>query len=80
MREARIDTELCDGCQECMELCRYDAIDLVRVPKSKRLKAQVNPDRCCGCHLCAPNCPQQGIAMDRLKPPSRATAGAPLDD
>ena len=66
MHEALIDSELCDGCQDCMELCRYDAIDLVRIPPSKRLKARVDPERCCGCFLCAPSCPQHGIDMIRL--------------
>lgn len=66
MHEALIDGELCDGCQDCMELCRYDAIDLVRIPPSKRMKAKVDPDRCCGCFLCAPSCPQHGIDMIRL--------------
>lgn len=66
MREAQVDLELCDGCQECLESCRYDAIDMVRVVETKRLKAWVDPERCCGCHLCALECPQDVIAMTWL--------------
>jgi ferredoxin len=60
---AEIDTELCDGCQDCIDLCYFDAIDMVRAPKQKRMKAMVDPDVCCGCGLCSPSCPQQGIEM-----------------
>ncbi|MBI5949167.1 MAG: 4Fe-4S dicluster domain-containing protein [Chloroflexi bacterium] len=66
MREAEVDLEVCDGCQDCLEGCVYDAIDLVRIGKSKRLKAKVDPERCCGCHECAQLCPQHGIAMNWL--------------
>ena len=24
MREAEVNAELCDGCQDCIEICRYD--------------------------------------------------------
>lgn len=63
MFHAEIDNDLCDGCQDCIDLCYFDAIDMVRVPKQKRMKAVVDPDICCGCGLCSPSCPQQGIDM-----------------
>ena len=63
MREATIDHELCDGCQDCVEHCLYGAIEMVRALKSKRLKAKVDSDQCCGCHACEVNCPQHGIDM-----------------
>lgn len=63
MREAEVEAELCDGCQDCIEHCRYDAMDLVRMPPSKRLKVAVNAERCCGCHECEAYCPQHGITM-----------------
>ena len=68
MREAQVEAELCDGCQDCIDQCRYEALNLVRTPPSKRLKAKVDPDRCCGCHACEPYCPQHGIAMNWLGP------------
>jgi heterodisulfide reductase subunit A-like polyferredoxin len=72
MREAEVDSELCDGCQDCIEECVYDAIELVRLSTAKRLKARVDPDRCCGCHACAPICPQHGILMNWLGRPLHA--------
>ncbi len=69
MREALVDLAVCDGCQDCIESCWYDAIDLIRAPKAKRLKAWVDPDRCCGCNYCEPRCPQGGIVMIWVGPP-----------
>lgn len=68
MREAEIDAELCDGCQDCIEQCPYDAIDMVRGARGKRLKAVVDPITCCGCLACAESCPQHGIEMRLLRP------------
>lgn len=69
MQEAAIDTEVCDGCQDCLEVCVYDAIALRRVPPSRRLKAVVEADRCCGCLACGPPlCPQGGITLVPLRP------------
>ncbi|MBA4179444.1 MAG: hypothetical protein C0506_02550 [Anaerolinea sp.] len=71
MREAEVDPELCDGCQDCIEECVYDAVALIRVAGTKRLKARVDPDRCCGCNACAPACPVHGIVMNWLGRPPR---------
>lgn len=68
MRQAWIDSELCDGCQSCFECCEYDAIGLVRVPPSTRLKAFVDPELCCGCLACGPPvCPQDGIELRPIR-------------
>ncbi len=67
MREAEIDAGLCDGCQDCIDVCCYDAIALVRIAAEKRLKAWVDPQRCCGCNLCPDSCPQGGIEMVPLR-------------
>jgi len=61
--QAQVDTDLCDGCQDCIDLCYFDAIALVRLPKQKRMKAAIDLDRCCGCNNCSPSCPQEGIIM-----------------
>lgn len=68
MLEAWIDSDLCDGCQDCIEYCVYDAIALVRIPPSKRLKAVVDLETCCGCHACGPPvCPQGGIELKPIR-------------
>jgi heterodisulfide reductase subunit A-like polyferredoxin len=74
MREAVIDPEQCDGCQDCLDECVYEAIDMVRFNGSKRLKAQVNPERCCGCHSCEGVCELHGIRMEWVGYPDQARA------
>ena len=72
---AVVDSERCEGCQECIEECPFDAIDLVRPElsgtgkkfrKSKKLKAWIDPDRCVGCELCHNTCNKTGALT--LKP------------
>ena len=65
MREAEVNAELCDGCQDCIEVCRYDAIHLVR-RTLKRMVAQVDSETCCGCLECEGACPQHGIVLHWL--------------
>ena len=71
MREANVDPELCDGCQDCVEECVYSAMEMVRVVGAKRLIARVDPEHCCGCHACEPACPLHGIVMNWLGHPQR---------
>ena len=79
MREAWIDIDRCDGCQDCIEYCVYDAIRLVRIPPSKRLKATVEADRCCGCFACAhPVCPQDGIELRPIREDWKMPAPSPV--
>ena len=54
--EALIDNDICTGCSECIELCRFDAIDD---------RFQVNHFLCEGCGVCADNCPEGAIRMER---------------
>lgn len=62
--EAFVDPERCDGCQDCVVRCHFEAITMVmpagsvngaRRP-SKKLKAQVDPENCWGCGLCVITC------------------------
>ncbi len=66
---ARVDSESCIGCQECIERCFFGAIEMTKVPDSKRLKASVNEQRCMGCGLCVVGCEQKALIFDLVKPP-----------
>ncbi len=61
MEIARVDTELCDGCGTCAELCCVEAIEIVDG------KAVVGPD-CILCMACAAVCSQNAI-LEPLRPP-----------
>ncbi|MDM7999353.1 MAG: 4Fe-4S dicluster domain-containing protein [Dehalococcoidia bacterium] len=60
---AGVDHALCNGCQDCIERCFFGAIEMQRVPQSKKLKAVVNTDKCFGCGVCVLGCEVGAMAM-----------------
>jgi ferredoxin len=66
---ARVDVESCVGCQECVDRCFFGAIEMKKVPGSKKLKAFINEEKCMGCGLCIIGCEQKALIFDLLKPP-----------
>jgi electron transport complex protein RnfB len=54
---AVVDTELCIGCGECLNLCQFQAI-------SVNGHANVNGVKCAGCGVCARGCPEGAISLD----------------
>lgn len=66
---ARVEQADCAGCQECVSRCFFEAIEMVKVPGSKKLKAAVNQDKCMGCGLCVIGCEQKALIFDLVKPP-----------
>lgn len=48
-----IDPDICAGCQTCIALCPYGAIEF----DERRLVSVVNPAVCKGCGSCAGHCP-----------------------
>ncbi len=69
---ARLNGELCTGCEICLERCQMDAIRMVDA------KAEIDLDRCVGCGLCVTTCPTEAVALvkktagDLYVPPERA--------
>ncbi len=61
--EAAVDTDLCNGCQDCVERCYFSAIEMARAPQGKKLKASIEGDKCWGCGVCAVACPVDAITM-----------------
>jgi ferredoxin len=66
---ASADSESCIGCQECIERCFFGAIEMKKVPGSKKLKAFVNEEKCMGCGLCVIGCEQKALIFNLVKPP-----------
>jgi Pyruvate/2-oxoacid:ferredoxin oxidoreductase delta subunit len=66
--EAKVDVSSCSGCQDCVDICPFDAIDMVKVPGEKKLKPQVNHEKCYGCGVCAVNCITDSIRLYEMRP------------
>lgn len=72
--EAVIDQAKCDGCQDCVERCHFDAIEMVkpegtgRKKRSKKLKALIDPEKCWGCGVCVIGCEDQAIGFKTVRP------------
>ena len=67
--KAVIDTEKCRGCQQCIERCHFDAIEMKNVPGSKKMKAFIIDEHCMGCGLCVYKCPNQAMQLELIRPP-----------
>ena len=66
---ARVDQALCNGCQTCMERCYFAALEMKKVPGSKKLKSNVISPHCMGCGSCVITCPQKAITLELVRPP-----------
>ncbi|MBI5949168.1 MAG: ferredoxin family protein [Chloroflexi bacterium] len=67
--EAQNDLETCDGCQDCIERCQFDALTMEKVQGQKKLKAIVDPVNCMGCGVCVLACEPQSLKMAIVRPP-----------
>jgi Fe-S-cluster-containing hydrogenase component 2 len=69
-----VDQTKCIGCQDCLDHCQFDAINMVKPEsseagkKSKKLKAQIIDENCFGCGACVVNCDQQALSMKCIRP------------
>jgi NAD-dependent dihydropyrimidine dehydrogenase PreA subunit len=67
---AVIDEEKCQGCQTCVERCPFEAIEMKKVPGSKKMKAVVLNEECMGCGLCIFKCPNGAMRLEIVRPPA----------
>jgi ferredoxin len=68
---ARVDEELCTGCETCVDRCQMEAIEVIDGISTITL------NRCIGCGLCVTTCPAEAIQLikkseDQLYEPPRS--------
>ncbi len=56
---ASIEEDLCSGCQICLPLCPYNAIELER----EKMVARISDVLCKGCGVCVAACPSGAISQ-----------------
>ena len=59
--EAVVDTDLCSGCEVCMDRCFFDALSL------KDDLAVVDPEKCLGCGACTVVCPTEALKLKETR-------------
>ena len=59
---ARIDSETCVGCQGCLNVCPYEAIQYLE----DRKICEINEVICKGCGACAATCPSASAQLKRF--------------
>lgn len=67
--QAAIDPELCTGCEACIEMCPFGALEMQPEPTSQEPKAVVLAEKCYGCGVCAMNCPYEAMDLKLVRPP-----------
>lgn len=59
--EAFVDTELCSGCEVCLDRCFFDALSM------KDDFALVDPEKCLGCGVCTVVCPTEALKLKETR-------------
>lgn len=69
-----INTDLCDGCQQCAEDCPYDSI-LIKQNEKGEDKAWLDNEKCVGCNICVGSCKSMAITSEKIVPNLINSAG-----
>jgi NAD-dependent dihydropyrimidine dehydrogenase PreA subunit len=69
---AIVDAELCTGCEECLERCNFNALEIIDNI------SVVNVENCFGCGLCVTTCPTEAITLKEKSSENISTP--PLND
>ncbi len=64
-KRAQIDSEMCNACGTCAQVCRYEAVSRVGPPDARgEATFYIDPIACEGCGVCAWFCPETAITLD----------------
>lgn len=54
----QVDEDLCQGCEDCVESCQFEAIEV-------KFVSRVDKNRCVGCGACVTVCPENALTLIR---------------
>jgi Pyruvate/2-oxoacid:ferredoxin oxidoreductase delta subunit len=74
---AAVNEDLCKGCQDCVERCPFNAIEMRKAAGSKKLKAHIIDDNCKGCGVCIVGCKQKAMRYEIVRPQEYITGRRP---
>jgi len=63
------DPDLCTGCEDCVDRCPFDAIEMVEADDGTSEVASVSSEPCFGCGVCVVGCPSEALQMKVVRPP-----------
>jgi len=64
-----VDQQKCAGCQDCVERCPFNAMEMVKTAGSKKMKAHLIEKECMGCGVCVVGCKQGALTYEMVRPP-----------
>lgn len=67
--QAFVNKDLCSGCQDCVDRCQFNAIEMRKEAGSKKLKSFIIAENCKGCGICIVGCKQRAIRYEIVRPP-----------
>jgi Pyruvate/2-oxoacid:ferredoxin oxidoreductase delta subunit len=71
---ADVDEDICIGCEECINICKFEGIEL-----NDKGVVRVIQENCLGCGICASVCPEDALSMvQRSDPPEPYDLGNEL--
>ncbi len=64
---AFVDEQRCRGCGRCEKACEYEAIEVVKDPKTGTMLSKIDEVRCEGCGACAVACCNKAITVNSFR-------------